>query len=109
MNIEEVLMKCRFSKRYQGYHAFRECLLIALDNEETLLYMTGIYMDAAKKLHISWKLVERNIRTMLNYSWNNGGKEQLEHLSGGKLYEKPTIGEVLEILVFYLKEQTKTN
>lgn len=103
MNIEELLKECRFSKRYQGYHVFRECLLVALKDEESLLYLTGIYAEVARKCNISWKLVERNIRTMLDYAWSIGGKESLERLSGGVLYEKPTIGEVLEILVYYLK------
>ena len=103
MNIEELLRLCRFSKRYQGYQAFRECLYIVLENEDTLLYLTEIYIDAAHKCHTSWKHVERNIRTMLDYSWKTGGKEQLESLSGGILYEKPTIGEVLEILACYIK------
>ena len=104
MNMDELLRKCRFSKRYQGYYAFRECLLIALENEETLLYVTGIYKDVARKLNISWKLAERNIRTMLDCSWKTGGRRHLEELSGGTLYDKPTISEVLEILVCYLKE-----
>ena len=104
MTIDQLLKQCRFSKRYQGYQVFSECLRIALENEETLLYVTGIYIDAAKKYNTSWHHVERNIRTMLDHSWKTGGKEELERLSGGILYEKPTVGETIEIMVCYLKE-----
>lgn len=104
MDMEQLFQQCRFSKRYQGYYAFRECLSIALENEETLLYMTGIYVEAGQRCHAPWQHVERNIRTMLNYSWKNGGKEVLEMLSGGVLYQKPTVSEVIEILTCYLKE-----
>ena len=106
MDMEQLLRQCKFSKRYQGYQAFLECLYIALENEDSLLYITGIYMDVGQKSHVSWKRVERNIRTMLDYSWRTGGKEQLESLSGGALYEKPTTGEVLEILTCYIKKHT---
>ena len=104
MEMEQVLRECRFSKRYQGYYALRECLGIALENEDTLQYMTGIYVEAAKRCPTSWHHVERNIRTMLDYSWKNGGREALEGIAGGVLYEKPTVGEVIEILTCYLKE-----
>ena len=104
MTLEQLLKQCKFSKRYQGYHAFRECLLITLENEESLLYLTQIYIDAGKRCNCSWKQIERNIRTMLDYSWKMGGKEQLEYLSGSVFYEKPAVGEVIEIFTCYLKE-----
>lgn len=104
MNMEQLFRKCRFSKRYLGYQALLECLLITLEDEEALLFMTGIYMDAAKRCRTSWKQVERNIRTMLDCSWKTGGKEPLEQISGGVLYAKPSVGEVIEIFTCYLKE-----
>lgn len=109
MDMEQLLEQCRFSKRYQGYYALQECIRIALENEENLLYMTGIYMDAAQKFHISWSCVERNIRTALDYSWKNGGKEQLEILVGRVFYEKPTVSEVIEILTCYIKAHSETD
>ena len=103
MDLEQLFMQCRFSKRYLGYHAFRECLRITLADEDALLYMTGIYVDAGKMCNSTWKKVERNIRTMLDYAWNTGGKESLELLSGCPLTQKPTVSEVLEIFTCYMK------
>lgn len=104
MNMEQLLRKCGFSKRYRGFLALQECVCIVLENEDALLYMTAIYNEVGSKNHISWNCVERNIRTLVNSSWENGGKEQLELLAGGVLYEKPTVGEVIEILACYIKE-----
>lgn len=103
MNIEEVMRFCRFSRCYHGYKELIECVQLAFEKEERLLYVTGIYQEVAKKHHISASGVERNIRTMIRYAWKNGGREPLEKISGGKLYEKPTVSDVMEILVCYLK------
>jgi len=81
MTVEQILRQCKFSRRHQGYHALRECIRIVMADENRLLYVTGIYCDVAKKLHISWNGVERNIRTARDYSWENGGKEELEKLT----------------------------
>ena len=103
MDLEQLFMQCRFSKRYIGYHVFRECLQITLADENALLYVTGIYMDAGKQSGHTWKQVERNIRTMLDYAWKSGGKEQMELLSGCPLQRQPTVGEALEIFTCYVK------
>ena len=103
MDAEQLLKQCRFSKRYQGYQCLIECIRIASEDEEKLLYVTEIYTDVAQKFNISWKSVERNIRTAFDYSWKNGGKEQLELLAGGTFYEKPTVGEIIEIFTCYIR------
>lgn len=104
MTVEQVLRQCKFSRRHQGYHALRECVKIVLADENKLLYVTGIYYDVANKLDISFSGVERNIRTARDYSWKNGGKEELEKLTGAVLDEKPSVSEVIDILACYLKE-----
>ena len=103
MDAEQLLSRCKFSKRYRGYQILMECIQLALNSEETLLYITGIYMAVAPKYHIAWNCVERNIRTALDHAWTSGGKEQLDLISGGVMYEKPTVGELIEILSCYLK------
>lgn len=105
MNVEQVLLNCRFSKRYEGYRELKDCVEMALEEEERLLYVSRIYYDVGKKHHISASGVERNIRTLLSHVWKNGGQEALEELSGGKLYEKPTVSELIEILVCHMKHK----
>lgn len=104
MDVEKILRHCRFSKCYHGFSALKECVLIALEDEERLLYVTDIYNEVAKKLHLSGSGVERNIRTIIGRAWQNGGRERIEALAGGKFYERPTVSEVIELLVCYIKE-----
>lgn len=106
MKVERVLMYCKFSRRYQGYRELKECISIALEDEDRLLYVGGIYYEVAQKHQITASGVERNIRTVLNHAWENGGQKSLEKLSGGTFYEKPSASELIEILVCSIKEQS---
>ena len=107
MNIERILLECRFSRRYRGYRELEECVKLALEKEERLLCVYGIYTEVGRKHNISASGVERNIRTLLNHAWNNGGKEPLERISGGKIYDRPSVSEVIEIITCYLKEEQR--
>ena len=104
MRVERILLYCKFSRRYQGYAQLRECVRIALEEEDKLTYISGIYYEVGKKYHVSASCVERNIRTVITYVWGHGGKAPLEEISGGKLYQRPTAGEVIDIMVCYLKD-----
>lgn len=104
MDVEKVLRYCRFSMCYRGFSELKECVLIVLENEERLLYVTDIYNEVAKKFHLSGSGVERNIRTVLGHALENGGKKRLEALAGCKFFEKPTVSEVIELLACYIKE-----
>jgi len=103
MDLDRLMLYCRLSRRYTGYLELQECLKIALEDEERLLYVTGIYREVGEKFYGSAGRIERNIRTLLNYSWKNGGKEPLEKIFGRKLDSKPRVGEVIEGFVCYLK------
>lgn len=104
--MDRILKQCKFSKRHRGYQELQECIRIAVDDEARLLHMTGIYTEVAGRFQITWSGVERNIRTAFDYAWVNGGKEQMEQLSGSIFYGKPTIGEVIETLACYIKEHS---
>ena len=104
MDVEKILRHCRFSKCYHGFLALKECVLIALENEERLLYVTDIYNEVARKFHLSGSGIERNIRTALSRAWQNGGRERMEALAGCRFLEKPAVSEVIELLTCYIKE-----
>ena len=107
MDIDKILVKCRFSKRYMGYRELKEGVRIVVEDENELLRLTGIYQKVAERFSVSKESVERNMRTVINRSWDNGGREPLEKLCGGKLYDKPSNGEVLEIISYYIIDQNK--
>ncbi len=104
MKLEQALQYCKFSRRYKGYRELLDCVKIAMEEEDRLLYVSGIYCEVAKQYQISPSGVERNIRTLVDHAWKNGAKESLESLSGGKMYEKPSVSEVIEIFVCYMEK-----
>ena len=106
MDINRLLKQCRFSSRYRGYLMLAECLTVILANEKKIMRMTEVYAEVGEKFGISWNGVERNIRTALNYAWENGGQAELEKLFGGVFYTMPSAGELIELLTEYLKDHT---
>ena len=102
MEVNVLLRKCKFSKRYRGYLELEECIRLIQKNEERLLCITEVYKDVGSSFQISWSGIERNIRTLLNADWERGGKECIENAIGIKLCEKPTVCELIEMLACYL-------
>lgn len=102
---DKLLQNARFSKRYQGYHYLLLCVELASEDESRLCSLIKqIYLPIADQYQITYQDIERNIRTARDYAWQNGGKEFIEKISGGKFYEPPAVGELIEILAGYLNE-----
>ena len=105
--MERIFKQCRISKRYRGYRQLQACVRIAMEDESQLLYVTGIYKVVGREFHTSPSGIERNIRTVIKCIWNSKQKSFLDELAGMKLEEQPTSGELIEILVCYLKDSEK--
>lgn len=102
---DKLLQNARFSKRYQGYHYLLLCVELASEDESRLCSLIKqIYQPVADQYQLTYQDIERNIRTARDYAWQNGGKEFIEKISGGKFYEPPAVGELIEILAGYLNE-----
>ena len=79
-------------------------LELVLHDEEYLLYITKrLYPDIAKHFHTTSAKVERSIRTAITICWNEGNKNLLIKIAGYPLTRKPTTGEFISILSFYLR------
>ncbi len=103
---EQLIRKARFSKRYQGYRYLLECIELVLEDDNRLCALSReVYQPIARKYHVSCRCIERDIRTARDCAWLKGGKEFLEKISGGKFYEIPSVGELIEILALHLKEE----
>ena len=63
-----------------------------------------LYPDVARYYDTNWKAVERSIRTIISYLWNNHA-EMLNILAGYPMKTKPSPAEFLSILVVSLSEQ----
>lgn len=62
-----------------------------------------LYPMVAARTGISAIRNERNIRTVINVFWYNGGRECLQEMLGRKIKKKPTTKEFIDILVGCLK------
>ena len=104
---ERLLRETRFSRRYQGYEYLIICIERVIENDKRLCALIKeVYQPVADQYHVSYKAVERDIRTARNNAWGNGGKEVIEKISGGTFYNPPAVGELIEILAEYLKKNT---
>ena len=102
---EQLIREAKFSKRYQGYQYLLECIELVLEDDSRLCALSKqAYQPIAQKYQISYRCVERDIRTARDYAWQKGGGVFLEKISGGIFYEAPPVGELIEILAVYLKE-----
>ena len=103
---EQLIRKAKFSKRYQGYQYLLQCIELVLDDDSRLCALSKqVYQPIARKYKVSYRCIERDIRTARDYAWQRGGKEFLEEISGGKFFEVPTVGELIEIFAVYLREE----
>ena len=105
---ELLIRKAKFSKRYRGYYYLLQCIELVFADENRLCALSKeVYRPIAEKYQVSCRCIERDIRTARDYAWQRGGKEILEEISGGVFYESPSVGELIEILAVYLREETE--
>lgn len=101
---EELIQKLGIRAIYRGYPYLVFAVKLAVSDPDYLLYITKwLYPDVAKKFHSTESSVERSIRTAVNACWNEGNRKLLNQLAGYDLTRKPTNGEFISILSFYLK------
>lgn len=102
--IETLIHRLGICSVYHGYNYLSYALELVLHDEEYLLYITKrLYPDIAKHFHTTSAKVERSIRTAITICWNEGNKNLLIKIAGYPLTRKPTTGEFISILSFYLR------
>ena len=103
MRIENLCRECGFRAHYRGYRQLIDCIQIALDDEERLMYVTGICYEVSLKYNVSTSGVERNIRTLIKKSWEEDEGKLLGKVLETKIDQKPTASKLIEMFVYYLK------
>lgn len=85
--------------RYKGYGQTICAVEIALGDPESLtLVSKRLYPDVGKSFGVSWRVAERNIRTVVDVIWELN-PDGLSHIAGHKLRRKPTASDFISILV----------
>lgn len=101
--IKNLIHSLGIPSTYIGFHQLYHSVMIAAKNEDCLLSITKrLYPVVAAKFNTTGICVERNIRTVIEYFWNNGDHQRLDEIAGFHVAQKPTAGEFISMLSFYM-------
>ncbi|MCI8871038.1 MAG: sporulation protein [Lawsonibacter sp.] len=104
--IRNALWELNIPPTYLGSHYLTYAELLVLEDQNRLTMVTKwLYPEIAAHYHTSWKAVERNIRTVIEFSWNQDGGEAMRRGLGVPLREKPTPTGLIQMLARYLLHQ----
>lgn len=104
MSIETLIHRLGICSIYKGYSYLVYAVELVVRNEEYLLYITkALYPDIAKYFHSTSSRIERSLRTVITNCWNEGNRELLNRIAGYELQRKPTTGEFIALLAYYVK------
>lgn len=107
IGVRHELMRLGVTNRYRGYEQTVCAVEIAAGNPESLTLISKlIYPDVARHFDVSWHVVERNIRTIIDVIWDtNPGR--LSELAGHQLLRKPKTSDFIAILANSVAQQYK--
>lgn len=107
--ISSVLSKMGISASIKGYHYLRSAIIMAVDNESTLIGITkGMYPDIARQYKTTASKVERAIRHAIESSWKKSGQAVYEEIVGYPCNNKPTNGQFIATITEYFRLNFKT-
>ncbi len=93
------LLHLGISMRYKGYGQTIFAVEMALADPESLtLVSKRLYPEVGKRFGVSWRVAERNIRTVVDVVWALD-PEGLSHMAGYELKRKPTVSDFISIMV----------
>lgn len=77
-----------------------------LENEDRLAQLVQlVYMPTAQQFGCDWKVVERNLRTVIHRGWQQN-PELLEQLAGYPMEKPPKAGEFLGMVYNHMARQS---
>lgn len=93
------LLHLGITMRYKGYSQTVFAVEIALAAPESLTLVSKmLYPEVGKHFGVSWRVAERNIRTVVDVVWVLN-PEGLSRIAGHELRRKPTTSDFISIMV----------
>lgn len=92
-------------RNYEGFVLVVEAAILVKREEERRSCMKSVYIDVAKRNHMSKDNVRRDIATLVRVIWRDGNKKLLEEMAGRELAKSPTCQEFVWLLADYIKRQ----
>lgn len=101
------IRKLGATSKYKGYYFVAEAIQMTMEFQERPMKITkDIYPWLAKKFKSKPSNIEHDIRTIVSVCWENH-RDRLEMIAGYPLEYRPTNSEFVDMLAFYLKNETE--
>lgn len=96
--VRDKISRLGITVRYNGFEQTVCAVSIALAEPDSLTLVSKlVYPDVARRFGVSWRVVERNIRTVIGVAWEHN-QQYLCELAGHELTRKPTASDFVAIL-----------
>ncbi|MBS6646537.1 MAG: sporulation initiation factor Spo0A C-terminal domain-containing protein [Clostridiaceae bacterium] len=98
--VAKILRHFEVTSVYQGYDYTIYAMELTIKDNECLKYVTKmLYPEIARKYKTSWSCVERNIRTVVEIVWRNGGNKFFYEVTGEYIEKRPRNAKFLELMM----------
>ena len=105
-NVEYILRRLGFLYSYIGTNNLVDAVLLCYQEPDALTAVTKrVYPEIARQQGTKWRNVERNMRTSVEAFWDRGNREFLNGMAGFGLRGRPSVGEIINYIVGYLRDQ----
>lgn len=100
--IKETIHSTGAPATFAGFDQLAHCVFVASKDKNSLNHLQkSVYAVVAAQFNTDRQNVERNLRTVIKYIWENCDHERLNEIAGYKVRMKPPAGEMISILVRY--------
>lgn len=104
--MDRIQKALRLHRTYIGFRYLICALDLALEDEDRLLSLKSIFALVAAKYQVRPHFIERDIRTIIARCWQPEFRSGLQQIAPFPLHGKPTVSEFLDILYWYLVNQS---
>lgn len=105
-NVEYLFRRLGFLYSYMGTDLLVDAVLLCYREPDAITAVTKrVYPEIAKQEGTKWRNVERNMRTALEAFWDRGNREFLNDMAGFELRVRPSVGEIINYVVGYIRDQ----
>lgn len=101
--MEDIFHQMQIFPHYAGYKYLKEAIYIGVEDQTAVEAPTKeIYPTVASRFHVTASSVERNIRTVINRAWTEGGFGDRCPIKNLNLGRKPTTSEFIALVADYI-------
>ena len=104
IEIETVLRSLGAKGTQKGFWGIFWGVIIAMEDPAILCSITKrLYPAVGERCGLSGANVGRDMRSLVDWCWNEGDREAFQILAGRKILDKPTVGEFIDLFAAYMR------